>query len=374
VSADQTLSIRRLGIRSFRNLVRADLELGPYFNVLSGDNGQGKTNLLEAAYVLATSRSFRTARPADLVTFGAESATVRGTISEAGLVREQSVGLGRAMRAVRIDGKRPPTLAAYATKTPAVVFHPGGLTLSTGSGAERRRLLDRLALYAGAASGDAVHSYSKAQRARQRVLDVHGDRSPDLDGWEELMARHGRAVGEARERAAASIGPEAEKAFARIAAPGIAVRVRYLRGAPENESEFREALASHRRRDRARGSPSVGPHRDDLALELAGRPARGTASQGQHRAIVLALQLAEIEVVRRLRGMRPILLLDDVSSELDRERTAALFVSLRADLSQVLLTTTRPELIETGFLSTAADRRDFLVAGGQILPSGTPAA
>jgi DNA replication and repair protein RecF len=132
---------------------------------------------------------------------------------------------------------------------------------------------------------------------------------------------------------------------------------------------FREALARGRARDRARRSPSVGPHRDDLLLELGGRGARTSASQGQHRAIVLALHLAEIEVVSRLRGSRPILLLDDVSSELDRHRTAALFGSLRAQQGQVMLTTTRPDLLESGVLGAAAQRRDYVVSGGKISPA-----
>jgi DNA replication and repair protein RecF len=204
------------------------------------------------------------------------------------------------------------------------------------------------------------------------VLETRGDRSPDLDGWEELMARHGIEVAAARDRAASALGPEAEAAFGRIGAPGKAMAVRYVRGAPVDEGVFREELLRNRIRDRARRSPTVGPHRDDLALELGGIASRGTASQGQHRAIVLALQLAEMEVVRRLRGMRPILLLDDVSSELDRARTAALFASIRDERSQVIITTTRPELIETGFLSAAADRRDFRVEGGAITPLSGP--
>ncbi len=368
MSSEPALSIRSLSIRGFRNLARVDLEPSPQFNVLSGDNGQGKTNLLEAVYVLATSRSFRTAKPGDLVAFGRETATVRARVDEDGVEREQSVGLAHGKRLVRTDGKTPPSLAAYATRTPVVVFHPGALSLSMGSGADRRRLLDRMALYAGAAAGDAVQSYVHAKRARQRVLETRGDRSPDLDGWEELMVLHGRAVTAARRDAAATLGTDAEAAFARIGTPDLALRVRYQAGAPVDSESFRTELARNRARDRARKSPSVGPHRDDLVLELGGVPARGTASQGQHRAIVLALQLAEIAMIRRLRGSRPLLLLDDVSSELDRMRTAALFASLRDECSQVLLTTTRPELIETGYLSASADRRDFLVEGGAITP------
>src|SRR5690349_15868081 len=132
----RSLAIESLSVRAFRNLESVDLELGSRFNVLSGDNGQGKTNLLEAVYVLATSRSFRTSRPAELVRTGAETASVRAVVREQDDAREQSVGLGHGVRRVRIDGRRPPTLAAYALRTPVVVFHPGAVALSAGSGSE----------------------------------------------------------------------------------------------------------------------------------------------------------------------------------------------------------------------------------------------
>src|SRR5258708_15731933 len=104
--------------------------------------------------------------------------------------------------------------------TPAVAFHPGALTLSSGSGAERRRLLDRISLYASPASAEAAASYGRAQRARQRVLSTWGDRSSDLDGWEALMVQHGRALREARTNACAALVPAAEAAFERIGSPG----------------------------------------------------------------------------------------------------------------------------------------------------------
>ena len=365
MTAEHSLCIQSLAVRSFRNLSRVDIEPSPGFNVLAGDNGQGKTSLLEAVYVLATSKSFRTAKPIEAVEHGADTATVRATILEWGTPRDQSVGLGKRQRSVRVDGKRPPTLVSYATRTPAVVFHPGALTLSSGGGTERRKLLDRVALYADASPG-APAAYAHAQRSRQRVLEVRGEKSAELDGWEELMVQHGLALSSAREVAARVLAPETEEAFRRIGAPGGELRVIYVQSAPRDPAAFREELARNRARDRARRSPSVGPHRDDLLLELGGRGARTTASQGQHRAIVLALHLAEIEVVTRLRGLRPILLLDDVSSELDRHRTAALFASLRAQQGQVLLTTTRPDLLETGVLGPAAERRDYLVSGGKI--------
>ncbi|HEY6460307.1 MAG TPA: DNA replication and repair protein RecF, partial [Polyangiaceae bacterium] len=352
--AVRPLAVASLSVRCFRNLAAVDLVLGPRFNVLSGDNGQGKTNLLEAVYVLATSQSFRTSRPRDVVAADGETASVRGVVREGDEEREQSVGLRAGMRSVRIDGKRPPTLASYAVRTPTVVFHPAAVALSSGAGAERRKLLDRVALYRAPQSLADGEAYARALRARQRVLEARGDGARDLEDWEALMVRHGAAMTEARADAAERLGAAAERAFDRIGragADGVALKVAYAPSAPREPEVFRARLAENRVRDRARGSASCGPHRDDLALVLGGRPVRGIASQGQHRAVVLSLELAEIEVVGEARGVRPLLLLDDVSSELDRDRTAALFAALRAHDGQVLLTTTRPELIETGLVS-----------------------
>jgi len=360
------LAVETLSVRGFRNLTSVDLVLGPRFNVVSGDNGQGKTNLLEALYVLATSRSFRTSKLSDLLELNGENASVRARVHEDAEVREHSVGMRPGLRAARIDGLRPPTLAAYAVRTPVVVFHSGVTGLASGSGADRRKLLDRLALYLCPASLADAESYAKASRARQRVLEVRGERAPDLDGWEELMVRHGQWLSAARERAAEQLGPSSVRAFERIGQPDMVLRARYVRSAPADPEAFRTALADSRRRDRARGSASTGPHRDDLALELGGRPVRGIASQGQHRTVILALELAEMDVIAEARGVGPILLLDDVSSELDRKRNAALFQALREGRGQVILTTTRPELIDTSDSFGLEDRRDFAVVGGRI--------
>ncbi|HEX3770947.1 MAG TPA: DNA replication and repair protein RecF [Polyangiaceae bacterium] len=363
----RSLAVASLGIRDFRNLAKVDLDLGPGFNVLSGDNGQGKTNLLEAVYVLATSRSFRTARIDDLVTAGRETASLRGRVVDEGDEREQSIGLRRGLRAARIDGKRPPSLASYAIRTPVVVFHPGSLSLTSGGGTERRRLLDRIALYLGPASLEEAASYGRAMRARQRVLDTRGDAAPDLDGWEDLMVRHGSAMRRARAAAAALLVPATERAFARVG-PELRLGIRYAPGAPDDDDAFRAQLADRRGRDRARGAATLGPHRDDLAIDLGDLGVRATASQGQHRAIVLSLELGEIDVIAETRGVCPVLLLDDVSSELDRARTAALLGALTEQRGQVILTTTRPELIDAG-LSGVEDRKSFRVDLGAISPA-----
>ena len=356
------LHVASLQVRSFRNLATVDLEPGERFNVVSGDNGQGKTNLLEALYVVATSKSFRTSKLGELVRFDDDLASVRATLSDDGEPRIQSVGLKPGARLVRIDDKRPPSLAAYAVRTPIVVFHPGEMSLSMGSSGERRRLLDRTALYIAPQSIADLDAYTRALKERQRALETRGTSATDLVEWETLVVRHGLTVMGHRARAAELVAAKAMEAFGRIAAPELVLHAAYAPSAPNDEPSFLDALASRRASDMRRGSAGVGPHRDDLSLVIDGHPVRGVASQGQHRAVTLALKSAEIEVVGQARGVRPILLLDDVSSELDRARTAALFSFLREQRGQVFLTTTRPELIDTGEDGSA--RRDFVVKNG----------
>ena len=363
----RSLALERLSVRCFRNLHEVDASFGPRFNVLAGENGQGKTNLLDAIYTLATSKSFRSSKSEDVIQHGEDVASVRGTFLEDGLARDQSVGLKHGQRSVRIDDKRPRNLIEYASRTPVVVFHPGDIALPSGSGSERRRLLDRIALHLSPVAILELDSYTRATRERQRALEVRGPNSRDLPEWEILMVKHGLAVRTAREGAAALLAAAAVQAFSKISAEGIDLSVAYAPGAPPGEELFLEALAKARPVDARRGSAKVGPHRDDLTLELGGQRVRGIASQGQQRLVVLALKAAEISVVGAIKGTRPLLLLDDVSSELDRARTAALFLFVAQEKGQIFLTTTRPELIDTSS-SSPDERKDFHVVRGVVEP------
>jgi len=388
VSEQKTLRINDLQARGFRNLRSDTIALGPRFTVLSGDNGQGKTNILEALYVALTSKSFRTSKLGELLAHEGQNdgiATVRAHVVEDGSPRTQTVALRKGQRLVKIDDKRPASLAEYAVQSPVVVFHPGELSLSMGASAERRRLLDRVALYSAPVALDSLERYTHAMRARQRVLATRGVGASDLDDWEALMAEHGVQTSAHRRRAAEKLGARATAVFESIGSPGLSLSVSYAPGGPEDQEGLAKTLAEHRAADMRRGSANKGPHRDDLLLALSGaaapsarsalsssdgplpvvasHPARGTASQGQHRAIVLSLKAAEITEIGSARGVRPILLLDDVSSELDRERTRALFSFLRAQQGQVLLTTTRPELID---IAQSEERVDYTVCDGVV--------
>ncbi|MGZ3416253.1 MAG: DNA replication/repair protein RecF [Polyangiales bacterium] len=365
------LAFSSIEVRGFRNLAPQRVPLGARFNVFAGENGQGKTNLLEAIYLVATSRSFRTSLLADVVAHGSEGARVRASIIDprAGVSREQIVSILGTRRAVTLDGKRPRTLATFALATPVVIFEPASLVLSQGPAGERRKLLDRVAVQVAAREGGGealIHDAERYRRAllqRKRALENNGD-SRTIASFEHVMAEHGARIVEARARATDVLRPHALAAFARIAREGLALDITYAPKAPSNPEAFAALLYERRDEDRRRGAATRGPHLDDLALALDGHPARRVASQGQHRAIVLALKGAELETIREAREVEPVLLLDDVSSELDPARNAALFHFLHERQGQVLLTTTRPELIEI-----ASERADFRVSSGTVEPT-----
>lgn len=365
------LALSEVAIAQVRNLERVQFQPSRV-NVITGNNGQGKTSILEAIYLLATTKSFRTAKLSEVVRHEHSIASVRGTFVESwsggSLAREQSIGLSGGRRTVRLDGEAPSSLSHYATRSPVVVFDPLQMALSTGPATGRRTLLDRVTLFTHPDVATHRTRYAKALKERQRSL---GDRFPrvdevaELDAYEALLAEHGAAITRARRLAVAGLAEHMLMAFERIAAPGMALGARYAPGGDEDVATCAVALREARRHDARSKRTRFGPHRDDLELVIDGHPARVVASQGQHRAITLALKIAELTSIAAARALLPILLLDDVSSELDADRTAALFDHLATTESQIFLTTTRRDLIVTPGAS-AAERRDFSVARGML--------
>jgi DNA replication and repair protein RecF len=355
-----TLTLERLRVSDFRNLENVDAEPAPRINVISGNNGHGKTSLLEAIYFAATSRSFRTHRSIELVRHGAPVTWVKARFCEGRdgvppITREQVAAIEGKSCSVRIDGNRPPSLAEFATRSPVIAFHPDELALSTGPAGGRRTLLDRLALFIDPTSADHRARYARAIKARQELLHKHSDgglESAEVEAFEELCAVHGAAVTKSREVAAIALAQELVPAFRRIAAPELGLDARFAAGGSADVDVARSELRRLRRRDAHRASASFGPHRDDLELQLDGHAARVVASQGQHRALTLALKAAESAAIAAARGLEPILLLDDVSSELDPERTDALLDFLTETRGQVFVTTTRPGLLTPSIEAT----------------------
>jgi len=365
-----------------RNIVQVQIDASPRLNVITGNNGQGKTSLLEAIYLLATTRSFRTARVAEIIRHGQSVASVSGSFIEqwhnGPLRRTQSIGLQGGRRTARLDGEAPSSLSHYATRSPVVVFDPQQMALSTGPAAGRRTLLDRLTLFTHPEVAEDRSRYRRSLRERLRVLSNWKGRAipagslaaSELDAFETLLAEHGAAITRARSAACEALSEMLEHAFARIAAPDQQLNVAYQPGGDEDVDEIRKRLLADRVGDAYRRRTEFGPHRDDLELRLDGHPARVVASQGQHRAITLALKSAELSCIAGACGVQPILLLDDVSSELDGERTAALFDYLATTKCQLFLTSTRRDVILEA-LAGGGELLELRIESGQISASRT---
>ena len=352
----------------FRNLALARVEPHSRFNVFVGDNGQGKTNLLEAIFLVGTLASFRASRLEELVRFSTPRARARARVERAGLDRlyEVEISSAPARKLARVDGKAVRATADYFGGFNVVLFAPEDLALPRGAPNARRRFLDRAVWNAEPALLREAQIYGRLLKSRNALLRDGGPRMGELlDVYDVQLAAAGAAIVVRRRRFLGALAPRVAVAWERITGSGLPLEVAYrsaLSGSDgELGAELLSALGRARGGDCARGFTSAGPHADDLELLIDGRPARSFGSQGQLRALVLALKIAEIQHLEAVLGEPPILLLDDVSSELDPAKSAFLF-SFLADLAcQVFLTTT-----DARHVLFDGARSVFQVAAGEL--------
>lgn len=367
-AASSPLRVSRLACRGYRNLEAIDLEPGASFNVIHGDNGAGKSNLLEAIHYLGSLRSFRGARTDDLIRLDGDVATLGARLTGHLAPRTFKVQLARGRaRKLSIDDRRPRSIAAWHTSIQMVLFHAGHLALSAGGPDGRRAYLDRILEQMDPAYSATLASYTKALRSRNRLLKRGDDADVrSIRAFDELIATAGEIIGRARLALVSDLSPAIVDGMREVVGETLPVAVEYRPRVEPDAATLRRALAAALSRDLARGFTADGPHADDLCLEVRAPSedrigVRHHASQGQHRALALALKVAELHVLTRRVGRVPILLLDDVSSELDRGRNRRLFTMLARLGGQVFLTTTHPE-----FILLERERRDFRIDGGRL--------
>lgn len=345
MSSPATLRLDRLKLHAVRSLTDGTFTPGPRFNLICGDNGQGKTSLLEAIYLVATTRSFRTSRMREVATHGTKAFSIHAELARGAepTMLRSVVWESGALRA-SLDHQPARTLAEYATRAPVVVFHPAELQLSTGAAVLRRRLLDRIALYRTPAILGQSARYAKALRARQELLRSQASQS-ELAAYEHILAEAGAWISAARIRALEDLKAETVRVFSALTAGEHHLGLKIKSGGSVDTTTALTELEQRRDRDRRAPQATFGPQRDDIEIRVDEHLARESASQGQHRAIALSLKAAETAAIVQITGMMPIQLLDDVSSELDEDRTSALIRMVSQSPHQVFLTTTRPELI-----------------------------
>jgi DNA replication and repair protein RecF len=337
--------VTHLSLRDFRNYTRADLELGPGLNVVCGPNGAGKTNLLEGLYFGLTARSCRTSNEREVVRSGTSVTRVEAQVS--GTDRSHSLEVGFAPgeeKRVKVDGAPLERGSAAPPRPLACVFLPERLELVKGAPASRRGHLDQVVAALWPARSETRSAYGRALAQRNALISrirAGLSREGQIDAWDAELARHGAELIADRSRAVSSIAPHFARRAADLGLPE-AVELRYLPRSKTTDADgLRRELNERRSADVERGFTQHGPHRDDLALLHAGRPLRTLGSQGQQRVGLLALLFAERDVLGA-RKRPPLMLLDDVMSELDATRRERLAELLRAG-GQALVTTTDVE-------------------------------
>ena len=327
--------LRRLWLTDFRSYQHAEVAFAPGLTAVLGANGQGKTNLLEAIGYLATLGSFRGAPTDALIRAGASTAVVRaaGEREERELLVEAELVAGGRNR-VQVNRQRLARGRDLLGALRVTVFSPDDLTLVKGGPSERRRYVDDL-LVALHPRYDALQSdVDRVLRQRNALLKqcAGGTRfdaaaRTTLEVWDAKLAEAGEALARARHDLISRLEPVLAASYASVASEP-AARVRTTYDAPWLTDGLGAALAAVRDDELRRGVTLVGPHRDDIVIELGGLPARTHASQGEQRSLALALRLAGHQVVTDDTGTPPILLLDDVFSELDHDRSDALLAHL----------------------------------------------
>jgi DNA replication and repair protein RecF len=344
--------IHTLEAEGFRNLGTLRLEPHERFNIFEGQNGQGKTNILEAIYLLGALRSFRDSRVSALVGRDAASAVVRGGIEIRGIQRKLAVELSGNTRRAALDGKEVSRLSDYFGHLHVVVFAPDDLALTKGAASGRRRFLDRAIFNLEPSYLDESRDYLRALKHRNDLLRRGSSDAALLESFTETLVGHGARILSRRLMFLRDFEPLFREVFEEITGGEHEATMAYQSGVltqaqvdpvpslDELSERFRERLIAKRQVEARRGHTVLGPHADDLVLDLDGYAARSHASQGQHRSFALALKIAELRSIREAIGTEPVLLLDDVSSELDEARNAALMAHLDAAGGQVFITTT----------------------------------
>jgi DNA replication and repair protein RecF len=363
---------RELRLRDFRNFVELELELPPEGVALIGNNGEGKTNLVEALYYLEIFRSFRGAPDDQLVRRGAEAFHLRGrfgvTVSPAGAAAPADSTATHELTAayerrshrkrVTVDGAEPPRISDALGTFGAVVFSPSDMGIVTGSPGERRRFLDIVLSLNAPGYLNALQRYRQVLKQRNTLLR-DGAAPPLLAAWDEGLVEWGSRIIAARWDWVAARGPGFTRRYATIAG-GTTGRMIYQPSVPlppggeqasseEIGDAFRAELARFGRRERDRALTLAGPHRDELRFVMGENDVdlRDFGSGGQQRTAAIALRMVEAETVREARGQEPITLLDDIFAELDPDRSRRILELLEAEeRGQVILTAPKASDLE----------------------------
>ncbi len=312
--------LAHLRLRDFRNYARLDAEFSPGFQLLLGDNAQGKTNLLEALYVMATLRSFRGVGGSQMVRHGEKGYFIGGSIVGQG-TSDVKIYWSQKDRRISLNGEPVRQLTSYLGTMRAVVFCTEDLQLLKGTARVRRRFVDLLLAQTHPGYLPLLQRYMKITRSRNAILKQRNIDENLLDSFSHELVVAGNELMTLRRELVPRVSPLARLAYRRISSDAEELRMEY---APSVKEDFATELNKSRARERNYRSTIVGPHRDDLTLMLNKQSAAHYGSEGQKRSLVVALKMAQAEYLTGILGVPPILLIDDVMGELDLKRRSGM--------------------------------------------------
>jgi DNA replication and repair protein RecF len=331
--------LSHLRLRDFRNYARLDANFAPGFHLLLGDNAQGKTNILEAIYLMATLRSFRGVGSAQMIRHGARGYFVGGNVVGRG-DHEIKMFWSTAERKLSLDNQPVKKLTDYFGILRTVVFCTEDLQLVKGAARARRRFLDLLLAQTNPVYLPLLQRYMRAVRARNALLKQRSGDEAALDSFSQELIKLGNEIIRLRRELIPKFSPLARLAYRRISNDAEELRIEY---APCVKNDFAVELAQSHGREKTYRSTLVGPHRDDLQLLLNEKSATQFGSEGQKRSLAIALKMAQAEFLAGIHGSPPILLIDDVMGELDLKRRSGflpLLEQARKASGQVFMTAT----------------------------------
>lgn len=335
--------IRRLRLQAFRRFEEAEFLPQPGFNLITGDNGSGKTSLLESLHLLAHGRSFRGRVRDGLIRQGAQAlhAYVEWEMPPEGVLHRAGLRHSGGSWEARLDGADVRQLGQLCEALAVVSFEPGSHALVDGSSEVRRRYLDWGMFHVEHGFMPEWRRYARALKQRNALLRQSGAK-PQLEAWEHELAQSGEALTQLREGYVASLQPHVERLLPELLPAAGSVALTLSPGWKRQELALADALLLGRERDLALGHTSLGPHRADLRFVLRDLPGRDGLSRGQAKQLALALLLAQASHLADVLGHWPVLQLDDLGSELDRHHQQRVLEVLAHTGAQVLVTGTEP--------------------------------
>lgn len=363
-SASQ-VQLKHLSLRNYRNYENLSLPFYTGLNVIHGRNAQGKTNLLEAIYLVCGMRPFSGAKNSELVRFGCEASLVKGEILSANGLNEVHITVKKEGRHTRLNSKTVRSISQHFGRFKVVLFLPSDIEIVKGGLQARRNYLDSVVSAIHPAHIKQLRDYQRAVSQRNHMLGLKEKVSPfSVELWDEQIARIGADIVGRRIEMIKSFNRKLAEVYGEHGESDTSALVSYgfsfERGADIPEA-IRKALSRNFPSDRKRGHTTVGPHRDRVGFLLNGQDASRFASQGQSKNLILALKASEIRLFKEHTGTNPILLLDDITSELDIKRRSFLFRTLSEFTGQVFVTST-----DKNEIPRRGEFHSFLVDSGGV--------